>query len=73
MTAPDAAVAVMFPGALCSCGAVIYAPAPDVHSFLTCHPHGPDHHAVTILPGPRDTVEAVAERVAAVIRAGVVT
>ena len=70
-TFPNLEPAVVFPGALCSCGAVIYAPAPDVHTFLASHRVGPGHHAVTMLPGPRDTAEGVAERVAAVIRAGV--
>jgi hypothetical protein len=40
----------MMPGAVCSCGALIFGPAPEVHTFLATHPANADHRVTALLP-----------------------
>jgi hypothetical protein len=40
-------------GAVCTCGAVIFGPPPDVHRFIAHHPMRPEdgHTGYLLLPG----------------------
>jgi hypothetical protein len=42
-----------FPGVICSCGAIIFAPAPEVHAFIAGHAPGNirNHYFRTVFPG----------------------
>jgi hypothetical protein len=41
---------MMKTGAVCTCGALMFGAAPDVHTFLATHPANGDHRVNAVLP-----------------------